>query len=233
MASIYDITFNDRAKDALAPRKRKPRILSLLYAFLYPLQWVRDLFFNVYAKGAYAGAYDIGSTYTEGQVVMYYDYQLYIAIRNVPIMTPCIQQNYWQPASLENVGLIQRANVNGQKLSLEYVLNKHFNTTFRQPAAGTSDIFVENLHVDTAAFLVGVGPGDTATAALNGQTARDFVGIEYDYNPYGLVIWVPTATLYLISGSTEVSPFPEAQKIVLFYANRFIFAGIKATVSEY
>jgi hypothetical protein len=131
------------------------------------------------------------------------------------------------------VGLIPRANVTGQKLLLEYVLNKHFNTTFRQPAVGTSDIYVENLHVDTATFLVGVGSADSSSAALNGETARDFVGIEYDYNQYALIIWVPSATLFAISGSLESSPYPEAQKIVLFYANRFIFAGIKAQVAEY
>jgi len=233
MPSIYDITFNDRAKDAIPPEKRVPRILSLIYAFLYPLQWLRDLFFNVYAKGQFSGAYNSGSTYTKDQIVMYVDYQLYIAKRNVPILTPCIDTNYWMLASIENVGLTPRANVTGQKLLLEYVLNKNFNTTFRQPAVGTSDIYVENQHVDTATFTVGTDPENTSKAAIDGETALDYVGLSYDYNPYALIIWVPTATLYEITGSTESSPFPEAQKIVLFYANRYIFAGIKAQVIEY
>lgn len=232
MFEIYEIDFNDRGNDAMPPNKRKPRILSLLYAFLWPLQYLRDLFFNTYVKGQYSAEWGPIPTYTKDQVVMFVDYQLYIAIQNVPIMTPCIDTNFWVLVS-DNVGLRQRANTTGQKLSLEYVLNKHYGTTFRQPAIGTSDIYVVNNHIDTNYFVAGIDGGESSFAAISGEDAKEFVGTGYTYESESLVIFVPNATLDAISQSSESAPYLLAQKIVLFYANRFIFAGIIARVEGY
>jgi hypothetical protein len=230
--SIYNLNTENFGKHLMPPYKRLPRYLSWIYVLLYPLQWLHDLFFNTYADGDYSAVWDVSSTYTKGQVVQYLDYQTYVAIQNVPIFTPCIDTNYWLLVG-DNVGLRQRANVTGQKLLLEWVLNKHYNTTFRQPAIGTSDIYVAGVAIDTNYFVAGIDGQESSFAAISGQDAIQFVGTSYTYDTESLIIYVPNATLDLITQGTESAPYPEAQKVVLYYAYRFIFAGIIAKVEGY
>lgn len=230
--SIYNLNTDNFGKQLTPPYKRLPRYLSWISVLLYPLQWLHDLFFNNYADGQYSVVWDVLSTYTKGQVVQYLDYQTYVAVQNVPIFTPCIDTTYWQLVG-DNVGLRQRASVTGQKLLLEWVLNTHYNTTFRQPAIGTSDIYVAGVAIDTNYFVAGIDGTESSFAAISGQDARQFVGTSYTYAEESLIINVPNVTLDLITQGTEVAPYPEAQKVVLFYANKFIFAGIIAKVQGY
>lgn len=230
--SIYDWTASIFGEQFLPPYKRLDRFKSWIQVLLTPIQYDHDLFYNQYANGEYDYVWDSVSTYTKGDVVFYLDYQLYIAIQDVPIMTPCIDTNYWVLVS-ENVGLRQRAAVTGQKLLLEWVLNKHYGTTFRQPAIGTSDIYVGGINIDTNYFVSGIDGSESSFAAISGQDAMQFVGISYTYDTESLVIMVPDATLDAITQGSEVSPYPLAQKVVLFYANKFIFGGIIAKVQGY
>lgn len=230
--SIYNLNTDNFGKQLTPPYKRLPRYLAWISVLLSPIQWLHDLFFNNYANGEYSAIWDSVSTYPKDTVVQYLDYQIYIATRDVPIMTPCIDTNYWILIG-DNVGLRQRASVTGQKLLLEWVLNKHYNTTFRQPAIGTSDIYVGGVAIDTNYFVAGINGEESSFAAISGEDARQFVGISYTYATESLIINVPNATLDLITQGTEIAPYPEAQKVVLFYANKFIFAGIIAKVQGY
>lgn len=231
--SIYDWTASIFGEQFLPPYKRLDRFKSWIQVLLSPIQYDRDLFYNQYANGIYDSVWDSVSTYTEGEIVFYLDYQLYIAIQNVPIFTPCIDTNYWVLVSVDNVGLRQRAAVTGQKLSLEWILNKHYGTTFRQPSVGTSDIYVSNIQIDTNYFVAGIDGTESSYAAISGQNAEQFVGISYTYETESLVIYVPNATLDTIGQGLEIAPYPNAQKIVLFYAYKFIFGGIIARVEGY
>lgn len=230
--SIYSFTASIFGEQFLPPYKRLPRYLSWINVLLKPIQYDHDLFYNQYANGEYDFIWDSLTAYPKGTVVFYLDYQLYIAIQDAPIFTPCLDTNYWTLAS-ENVGLRQRAAVTGQKLLLEWVLNKHYGTTFRQPAIGTSDIYVGGINIDTNYFVAGYDSTESSSAAISGQDAMQFVGTSYTYDTESLAIFVPNATLDLITQGTEVAPYPEAQKVVLFYAYKFIFGGIIAKVVGY
>lgn len=232
MASIYDLTTSIFGEQFTPPYKRLPRYLSWINVLLYPIQYTHNLFFKQYANGEYDFVWDSVSTYSKGDVVMYLDYQLYIAIQDVPIMTPCIDTSYWVLAS-QNVGLRQRSAVTGQKLLLEWVLNKHYGTTFRQPAIGTSDIYVAGIAIDTNYFVAGIDGTESSFAAISGEDAVQFVGTAYTYESESLIIYVPNATLDAITQGSEAPPYPLAQKVVLFYAYKFIFAGIIAKVEGY
>lgn len=232
MASIYDFTASIFAEHMLPPLKRLARYKSWIGVLLNPIQYGRDLFYNQYANGDYDIYWDSISTCNKGDIVVYLDYQIYIARRNVPIMTPCTDTNYWDYVS-PNVGLKKLAAITGQKLSLEYVLNKHYGTTFRQPSVGTSDIYIEDIDIDVNYFVAGIDGEESSFAAISGQDALQFVGESYTYDTEAMVIWVPDAALSAITQGSEISPYPEAQKVVLSYAYRFIFAGIIARVEPY
>ena len=130
-------------------------------------------------------------------------------------------------------GAKKLAAITGQKLSLEYVLNKHYGTTFRQPSVGTSDIYIEDIDIDVNYFVAGIDGEESSFAAISGQDALQFVGESYTYDTEAMVIWVPDAALSAITQGSEISPYPESSKVVLSYAYRFIFAGIIARVEPY
>lgn len=230
---IYDFNTTIFGEQFLPPYKRNDKYKSWIGVLLYPLQWLRDRFYDNYAYGNFDSYWDFTGTYTAGEVVSYLDYNFYVAMQNVPANTPCTDTNYWMLVS-ENVGAIPRANVTGQKLLLEWVLNKHFNTVFRQPIiGGVSDIHVGTFAIDTIAFTSGLDGTDSSQAAISGSDARSFVGESYTYDTESLWIYVPNGTLDTITNFTESAPYPEAQKVVLKYANKVIFGGIIAKVVPY
>jgi len=230
---IYDFNTTIFGEQFLPPYKRNDKYKSWVGVLLYPLQWLRDRFYDNYAYGIYDFIWDSGVAYNINDVVSYLDYNFYIAVQNVPMNTPCTDTNYWMLVS-DNVGAVPRANVTGQKLLLEWVLNKHYNTTFRQPIiGGLSDIHVGTFAIDTIAFTSGLDGTDSSQAAISGSDAMAFVGESYTYDTESLWIYVPNSILDIINNYTESAPYPEAQKTVLNYANRVIFGGIIAKVVPY
>lgn len=231
--SIYDFTTSIFGEQFLPPYKRLSRYKSWVEVLLTPIQWLQRVMFDTYAKGEYLEVYDSGSTYLFNDVVQWVDYRLYKALQNVPISTPCSNTTYWILVSEDNVGLRQRAGATGQKLSLEFILNKHYNTVFTQPIIGISAIYIASLPVDTNYFVAGIDGTQSSYAAISGQNAEQFVGESYNYDTESLAIYVPNVTLDAISLGLESSPYPNAQKTVLTYANQFIFAGIITKVVGY
>ncbi len=66
---------------------------------------------------------------------------------------------YWVKVTDNFIGANERASYSPQKLMFEYALNRWFDTTFRQPSVGTSDIFIGiNSNTNTQFFF-----GQTAT----------------------------------------------------------------------
>lgn len=49
---------------------------------------------------------------------------------------------YWVKVTGNFIGAHERASYSAQKLIFEYALNRWFDTTFRQPVAGVSDIYI-------------------------------------------------------------------------------------------
>lgn len=58
-------------------------------------------------------------------------------------------------------GLKHRIRHNSQKLALEYILNEFLGTTFRQPAAGNSDVFIELRPQETKFLWIGEIPEES------------------------------------------------------------------------
>lgn len=71
--------------------------------------------------------------------------------------------------------LKERINYNGQKLSLEYALNKFFGTTFKTPATGEiSDIYITTLDIIRSGFFVALTAPVSSFVGLS--TSLDYIG---------------------------------------------------------
>jgi hypothetical protein len=65
---------------------------------------------------------------------------------------------YWIKVSDNFIGANERVSYSAQKLIFEYALNRWFNTTFRQPVIGTSDIYINRNSSTTNQFFWGQPP---------------------------------------------------------------------------
>jgi hypothetical protein len=227
---LFDLTYSNLGEQLLPPRKRLTAMIAWVGGVLLsPLQWLHDLF-NLWAFNKdNTKDYELATVYSVGEMVKWLDGSVYICIAATTAGILPNDTNYWLKYSDYDLGLYWRANYTGQKLQLEYALNRNYSTTFEQPP-NPSEIYVTTTAIDTNGFTVGIDSTETSTAAVNGD-AEFFVGESYTYDVYSLIIYVPTATLAALEG--ESSPYTKAKKRILTYANQLIFAGVTAKVEAY
>lgn len=181
MFEIYKITYSLQATNLLPPNKRSSPFIAWLTSLTYPIQWSRDLMFNTYANG-------------DSNIILYNATISYIKTNRVRfnnglyecILTPPkigIDPNntlYWNQIQADWRGVRERIKYNGQKLILEYVLNRWFNTVFRQPSQGNSDIWIQQLVTDDGSFLIGAVESSTAMIAGDEFYQTDLIPNNYN-----------------------------------------------------
>lgn len=181
MASIYDITFAQVWSQLSPPSKRSQSFQAWGTSLLYPLQWLRDIMFGGYANGT---TYDLWSNvtpYTAGERV-HYKGKVYEALEASTGETPSISSEFWLLILDDFRGAYERVTYDGQKLTLEYILNRWFDTAFVQPLhaspSSRSDFYIDTLITDDNSFLVGVTQGKSFVKT-SGSFATDFVKVSY------------------------------------------------------
>ena len=172
--SKYDFNINNAAVENLSPDKRYPNNITFLKSLLSSLQWLRDLFFGSYWDGSTAAQYSPGSYKYLDQVR--YQKKIYSSLINDNTDLPTTSN--WLLIQDNFIGLNERSKYNGQRIVLEYALNKEFDSTFRQPQTPSgigdtrSDIYITNLSSSVVGFLV----GETTGSAVGQTTSDDKVG---------------------------------------------------------
>ncbi len=181
MASIYDITFSQVWKQLSPPSKRSTAFNAWGTSLLKPLQWLRDIMFGGYANGSNYDLWANVTAYVAGERVQY-NGKVYEAMDASTGEIPSITSSFWLLILDDFRGAYERVTYNGQKLTLEYILNRWFNTTFVQPLhaspSSRSDFYIDTLPTDDNSFLVGVTQGKSFVKT-SGSFATDFVKVSY------------------------------------------------------
>ena len=128
MPDIYDIDFNLQSDQLNNPPRRMPKIKAFLHSLMYPLQWIRDLFFNDYVNGMQYPAYSKIILYNIGNRITYGNRSNYECIQPALNISP-LNTDYWIKIQDVYLGMYERSHYNAQKIMLERVLNTYFNTT--------------------------------------------------------------------------------------------------------
>lgn len=151
MDYAYDINI---ASYRLTPvTKRLDVRLSFLECIGAPLQRIRDNFFETYLTGSANLAWDISSSYVKYDRVNYQN-KIYECLKDTTGSLPT-DRSFWVLVTGDFRGAVERIKYNCQTIMLEYILNKWFGTTFRQPAIGVpSDIYIVNNSRDSSLFLI-------------------------------------------------------------------------------
>ena len=222
--TIYDINFSTFAAQLLPPDKRFTRTVAWVKILLSPLQYLRDLWFGTYRTGSTAPQWVNTSPYNKYAQVKYNKiiYESLVA-NNSDVPTTVAT---WKVVQQNFIGLSERIYYSGQKLVLEYAMNKWFGTVFRQPP-NQSDIYI--------------GSNATAVAVFRSANTEDFssvvfsdVSSEYVINDYtfavafNFTIYCPVA-VYNALDPTLINN----EKIFRAFVDKYVPAGVTYNIVTY
>lgn len=182
----YNYNISYLVADTLSPQNRRNRFLAWLISLCYPLQWMADAIFYIYLDGVLYPFYDGSTTYIQGDRVIDLDNAVYESRVTQTGVQP--KDNWsnidlligWIKVSDDYRGCRERLKYNGQKLTLEYALNKYFRTVFRQPDdvvnPTNSDIFIDENAITPGFFLVQDGTNGSIIQDDNDNSfVNDFI----------------------------------------------------------
>ena len=222
---FYDFNISDATVQLMPPDKRKNNNVSIFKAMIAkPLQWSRDNFFSSYYTGSTAGNYAPGS-YNKGQQVVY-NKAVYESLFDVNTDTPTTSK--WFLVQDNFLGIDERILYNGNKLTLEYALNKEYGTTFRQPndpvTPTPSDIYISNI----AAVITGfrIGSTEAGSSSIGVTTASASIGgkIPFIYTN-NFKVNIPTA-LAASLGASYIN-------IIGNFVQKYAAASLRFTIQTY
>lgn len=223
--SFYDFNISNATVQLMPPDKRRNNNVSIFKAMVAtPLQWGSDNLFGTYYEGSTAGQYAPG-TYNKGQQVIY-NKAVYESL--IDSNTDLPTASTWSLVQPNFLGIKERIKYNGNKLTLEYALNKEFGTTFRQPNDPVnptpSDIYITNV----AAVLTGfrIGNTEAGSSSIGATTASASIGgnIPFVYT-INFQINIPTE-LATSLGTNYIA-------IISSFAKMYAAASLKFTIQTY
>ena len=179
MPDIFNIDFNQQAHDISSPDTRDPQTLALTRVLLKGIQWSRDSILGDFKTGSSAPVWSAGS------------YNIYDKVKFGKSIYECIKQGTTlNPTNitdwllvLENfIGVDERIKYNGQKIVLEWALNKNFDGVFRQPITSmNSDIWINNIAPVLAGFRIAQTGVSTSSSGVGQTISTDSIGGIYPF----------------------------------------------------
>ena len=176
MPQFYDFNISDATVQLMPPDKRRNNNVSIFKAMIAtPLQWAQVNLFSTYYQGSTSDQYAPGK-YNKGDQVIY-NKAVYESLIDDNTSDPT-DTSAWFKVQDNFLGIAERIRYNGNKLTLEYALNKEYGTTFRQPNDPVdptpSDIYITNV----AAVLTGfrIGSTEAGSSSIGATTASASIG---------------------------------------------------------
>ena len=233
---IYSQSEAQIVSDLLPPSRRNPKWLAWLTALMSAVQYCHDLLFNDYQNGSSASAWVSGTTYAYLARVVYVDGSVY-ELQNTAGLTsttsPNVDLTNWKKVLDIWIGVRERAHYNGQKIMLEYILNKYFNVSVSLPFTGashTTQIWISNSNGTNNFWLSNYGAG-ARTSYLRNTFYRQFMAASNNTSFNNFVIHVPSA-VYAAIGANQPSGVTASQAISAL-ANQYVQMNYTYTIVTY
>lgn len=222
--SIYDIDYSKQRVQLLPPDKRYTKTVAWTGILLAPLNYLRNLNFGSYRTGSDAPQWVNTSPYNKYDQVKY-NKIVYESLIDGNTALPTTVGS-WKVVQQNFIGLSERIYYNGQKLVLEWAMNKWFGTVFRQPP-NVSDIYISNNSVPIAVFRCG-GVEDISSVVYSNSSSEVVIN-SYSFSvAFNFTIYVPQA-VYDALDPTLVNN----EKIFRAFVDRYVPAGVTYTIQPY
>lgn len=198
--SIFDINYNNVVDNLLVPQYRTTRFKRWMYSLIYPIQFLRNIFFNNYVNSNtytyYNGIDNINIIYS-GTMVRFPNLTVWMTTQdNIDINTynPTIGQTtdiqgntVWIKIQDDFIGFEERTHFCNQKIMFEYLLNRYFKLY-------TGGDYIEITTNDTAHNTVFIAQ-EAEDSTVISQTDNDslfYIGeTGTEDEDYNFTIYVP------------------------------------------
>lgn len=227
MASIYDQNTDQQVVDLLPPDKRRPVMIAWLQSLLKSTaQWLHDNLVNKYMNGSSDPAYSNANTYGYGAYVVYQK-GVYVSLVGGNTDLPSVATS-WYKIQDNFIGMNERILYNGQKIVLEYALNRWFGTVFRQPGVGISDIFIGTNPKPTPHFVIGLV--EEISSAVYRDHSTEYVfndnGSDSDYT--NMTVNIPVAVYNALDSIAA-----NREAIVRNFIDKYVYQGVVYKIVTY
>lgn len=218
--------------NALPPGYRQSKFVLFMQSLMFGLLWNQNAF-DIFRRNVAVPYYDNTATYGLNDVVIF-NFQVYISLKaantaNSPDASPL----WWYKIVDNFIGVNERVMYTGRKLTLEWALNKYFNTTFRQPddpiAPTNSDIYITPGVIAFPSFLVGTTEASSdsiSTIDSSGWVAT--IEVYAFASPFTFSINIP-ATVYTALGATN----PIRDAVIRSFADLYVRCGANYSIIPY
>ena len=218
-----------------------------------PAQWLHDLIFEDYAKGATYPNWSSGSTYYYGNRIIDWDGGVYECIVGggfglVSTEHPSMDTVNWIKRQDSFIGARERLGYNFQKLMLEYALNRNYQVAsfsvtewevkwvagapVVQTAPPYTQIYITIANNSQSNFWLSNGAGLNSYMANNSSYQRFFLGNTYNaYSSINFTIHVPSA-VYAAIGSAQPAG-SSADQAIRSFVDQFAQAGSVYNIVTY
>jgi hypothetical protein len=223
--SIYNLNFNQKAVELAPPDKRRPIFIKWVQSLLSQNQKLHTKIFIDYKTGATYANYVPSTPYAAGALVIYGE-SVYESLVNANTTTPD-DATKWRIYQNSFIGVDERITYNHVKLSLEYALNKRFQTTFNQPPL-ISDIYITTNSKGINPFIVADTEAESSPSYRDGST--EFIVNSYTVGAtfYNFTVYVPLAVYNGVSTSAAAR-----ENIFRTFINRYNTIGINYNIQTY
>jgi hypothetical protein len=225
---IWDFNTDIIGELLIPPVLRQPKQLDWLSTILSPVQKLRDRVFFDYKEGVEStyNDFNIGSTYSLGDMVIWTDKCVYQAIYTTSFSG--IEPNnttYWLKTQEIFIGVDERVKYSAQKFLFEYALNKYFRLE-----APNDLIYITNNFYVNASFVM-ANSGDLSSAMPNNSIYQtQYMNDTYTYSAsdYDYTIYFPVADYTALASTAN-----DREMIVRNFADKYNLAGIRFNILTY
>lgn len=221
MPNLFDIDYDQQAKDLLPPDKRDPETLAGMKSYFKAIQWARDLVLGGIKTGATAAAYAPGTYNIYDQVL--FEKAVYESLIDSNTDAPTVATS-WTLIQPNFIGVDERIKYNAQNIVLEWALNREFNGVFRQPVTAVlSDIYLTRTAAMLVGFRIGADESGTGVSSIGQTTASDSIGGPYPFVQVTNFDIKIKAALYALTNDSAIRNF----------VNKYIPKSLNYTITPY
>lgn len=208
----------------LPPDKRFTRSVAWVRILLSPLQYLRDLYFGSFRTGSTAPQWVNTSPYAKYAQVKY-NKIIYESLKANNSDVPTTVAS-WRVVQFNFIGMSERILYTGNKLILEYAMNKWFGTVFRQPP-NVSDIYIGTNSVPIPVFRS--TSVETGSSVVFTDGSVEYIINQFNFTvQYNFTINCPVA-VYNALDPTLVNN----ENIFRAFVDRYVPAGITYNIQTY
>jgi len=225
MANIYQFTISLFVDRNLPPDKRSIPMSNWLASLFSPIQYIQKMLYR-FVNGSSDAEFNIVTSYSFGSFCVYQNkvYFKYTSGSNTTDYPPLDTVN-WYNVMDGKFGIEVKKRWYSGRLTLEYILNTFFGTTYLNPIDGTSDIYIANpVRGDSyfTAYTISIG---TSVFGSNNSLSAVYDGAVNINSVVSFTINVPIS-IHTALGSDADSKIKSVIK-------DYVYAGINYTVTTY